>query len=207
MAARPGPPSRKDLKAAIARQATAHESIPIASLMKMRSPYNPREMSDEAMAKLRRSIDVAVAEPICVNVKTGNIVGGHQRATAAQLEGWEAFPVWYVDLDLDEEKALNVALNNPNLQGSYDDALLAEILRDLETTKIDLDLTGFSLDERVLIVEGWDSDIDRVDRVAPHTDGIVATIVVECLQADKDKVRNEVADALVKLNIEGARVR
>ncbi|MCH7780242.1 MAG: DNA modification methylase, partial [Acidobacteria bacterium] len=83
-----------------------------------------------------------VVEPIVVNRRSGNIVGGHQRVRAAEASGMDSLPVVYVDLDDPSEKQLNIALNR--ISGEFDLEKLAAVLGDLETVGADLGLTGFT---------------------------------------------------------------
>jgi len=209
MAARRRAPTKKALKAALDRQEKAHQYLDIDDLKRMKSPYNPREISDAAMTKLRTSIrHFGAAEPICVNVRSGHIVGAHQRATAAELEGWEKFPVWFVDLDDADEKALNVALNNPEIQGLYEDEKLREVLASIREQDAErLHLTGFNVEQSTLILDGWDADFQKVEKTDPHTDGITSTIFIECRQDDRDALREKLIGFLESLGLEAARVR
>lgn len=50
-----------------------------------------------------------------------------------------------MDLDKTKEKALNIALNK--ISGEWDNKKLEELLAELNTTDIDMDITGFSFDE------------------------------------------------------------
>jgi DNA modification methylase len=112
----------------------------------MAAPYNPRRMSDEDLAALRRSMTFfGVVEPVVVNRRTGHIVGGHQRVKAAQAEAIETLPVVHVDLDEPSEKQLNLALNR--ISGEFDLDRLAEVLADLQAAGADMALTGFTEDE------------------------------------------------------------
>lgn len=82
--------------------------------------YNPREMSDEAYDGLGKSIDrFGLLVPIVWNKRTGNIVGGHQRYRYLVEAGVLETDVVVVDLDGNEEIALNITLNNPNLRGKF----------------------------------------------------------------------------------------
>src|SRR3990170_2554243 len=84
------------------------------------SPYNPRKMSDEARAGLRTSIErFGLVQEIVVNRRNMHVVGGHQRLVALQETGAKEAPVALLELTDDEEKALNVTLNNPKLQGEW----------------------------------------------------------------------------------------
>ena len=105
------------------------EIVKISSLKS--APYNPRKISGEALSGLSKSLERwGVVQEIVVNKRTGYIVGGHQRVTALKKMGVKEVPVVWVDLDDVEEKALNVALNNPHISGEFDDTitgLLTEI--------------------------------------------------------------------------------
>jgi len=95
------------------------------------APYNPRKISPAALKGLRASIErFGVVQDIVVNRRSGFVVGGHQRVAALKVAGVKEVPVCWVDLDEPEEKALNVALNNPHIAGEFDETLqelLAEI--------------------------------------------------------------------------------
>jgi len=97
--------------------------LPIAELHPFEG--NPRHISDEAKAGLRTSIErFGLVQEIVVSRRTGRVVGGHQRLDALREMGEAEAPVALVDLTDDEEKALNVALNNPKLQGEFTADLL-----------------------------------------------------------------------------------
>lgn len=96
------------------------------------APYNPRKISDEQMNGLQASLDRwGLVQDIVVNKKTGHIVGGHQRVNALKVNGIKKAPVVWVDIDEDEEKALNIALNSSFISGEFDydklPALLDEV--------------------------------------------------------------------------------
>ena len=96
--------------------------------------YNPRRISADAMAGLRASVQrFGLVQPIIVNERTGNVVGGHQRLKVLTAEGVDEVDVVVVDLPSSEERALNVALNNPHISGEFTEdlgGLLELIARD-----------------------------------------------------------------------------
>ena len=106
-----------------------HQVMPLADLRP--SDYNPRRISEQAMAGLSASIvRFGLVQPIIWNVRTKRVVGGHQRLKALIAQGVTETDVVVVDLPESEEKALNVALNSPAIAGEFTedlDALLAEI--------------------------------------------------------------------------------
>ncbi|HOX27410.1 MAG TPA: DNA methyltransferase [Candidatus Krumholzibacteria bacterium] len=95
------------------------------------SDYNPRRISDDALRGLRGSVErFGLVEPVVWNRRTGRVVGGHQRLRVLQQLGESTTQVVVVDLDETEEKALNIALNNPAIAGEFTPdlhRLLAEI--------------------------------------------------------------------------------
>jgi DNA modification methylase len=84
------------------------------------APYNPRRISDDALAGLGASVDrFGLVQPVIVNERTGHIVGGHQRVKVLQAQGAVETDVVVVDVDEAEEKALNLALNSPRISGEW----------------------------------------------------------------------------------------
>lgn len=107
------------------------------------APYNPRKMPDDQMRLLMRGIEeFGLVDPIIVNSRTGFIVGGHQRCEAAKRLKLAKVPTVYLSLTDEQEKALNLALNK--IHGEWDLGLLKDVLEDLDTGSIDLELTGFT---------------------------------------------------------------
>ena len=92
---------------------------------------NPRRISAPARVGLEASISrFGCVEPIVWNKRTGRVVGGHQRLDVLKAQGVEDIDVVIVDLPEVEERALNVALNNPHIAGEWTPdvrALLAEL--------------------------------------------------------------------------------
>ena len=85
-------------------------------------------------------------EPLVWNKRTGNLVGGHQRLKILVAKGEKKVDVSVVDLSIEREKALNVALNK--VQGGWDEARLAELLDELsKLPDFDVTLTGFDMPE------------------------------------------------------------
>lgn len=123
--------------------------------------YNPRIELTAGMdeyEKLKQSIlEFGFVDPPIFNKRTGNLVGGHQRvAVAKDLELYEEIEVSVVDLPLDKEKALNVALNK--ISGHWADDKLALLLKELDAEN--LDLSGFAEEEIQDVIEQYDMKLD-----------------------------------------------
>lgn len=106
--------------------------------------YNPRKKlkkGDKEYEKIKQSLlKFGYVDPIIVN-KDLTVIGGHQRLTVLKDLDYETAKCVIVDLPKEDEKALNIALNK--ITGQWDDALLADLLLDLQESDFNLDLTGF----------------------------------------------------------------
>jgi len=108
--------------------------------------YNPRTISSDSLGRLTKSLsELGNLQPITWNAKTGNIVGGHQRLKCYSALKKDEVEVWAVWLDEAQEKAANIALNK--LSGEFDMPKLKDILEEIDVGEIDVDITGFSLEE------------------------------------------------------------
>jgi len=109
------------------------------------APYNPRidlKPGDKEYEKLKKSIlTFGYIDPIIVNKRGYVVVGGHQRLKILQAMGHKTVDVSLVDLPLDQEKALNIALNKTG--GDWDLPKLQDLLAELQQTEMDIELTGF----------------------------------------------------------------
>lgn len=108
--------------------------------------YNPRRISDDELEGLRESLKTfGLVQQLIVNKRTVDkgwpkgsrptLVGGHQRMKVLELEGEAEAYFIQVDLNAGDEKALNVTLNNPEIQGRFDGESLAQLLKEIEEEK------------------------------------------------------------------------
>lgn len=124
------------------------------------APYNPRVTLEPGMPeweKIKNSIEeFGNVEPIVWNKRTGNVVGGHQRLSVLKSMGYETVPCSVVDLDENEEKLLNLALNK--IKGQWDYDKLEDILRgfDYEVATA----SGFSAEEIAVILANNEDLLD-----------------------------------------------
>ena len=106
--------------------------------------YNPRKKlkkGDKEYEKIKKSLlKFGYVDPIIVNEDL-TVIGGHQRLTVLKDLDYETAKCVIVDLPKEDEKALNIALNK--ITGQWDEALLADLLLDLQESDFNLDLTGF----------------------------------------------------------------
>jgi len=130
------------------------------------APYNPRDISEEALKGLSTSIgEFGDLSGIVFNKRTGNLVAGHQRikalkekygdidisfsedgnAAVVTLDGY-IFPVRFVDWSIEKEKLANISANNPNIQGEFTPGLQL-VVSDLKISTSPELLSGLNIDQ------------------------------------------------------------
>ena len=122
------------------------QSLPIDQLQP--APYNPRvelQPGDSGWEKLRRSLtEFDLVQPIVWNRRSGCVVGGHQRLAILKHEGRTEVDCIVVDLPPERERALNVALNNEEVGGRWEEGKLVDLLTELrDIPEFDATLTGY----------------------------------------------------------------
>lgn len=120
--------------------------------------YNPRKLltpEDKEYQDIKRSIEkFGYVDPIIIN-SDGTVIGGHQRINVLMDLGYDEADVVIVDLDKDNEKALNIALNK--ITGEWDEIKLKNLLLELDLNEYDLQNTGFPLVKSKIYASGWKS--------------------------------------------------
>lgn len=130
--------------------------------------YNPRKAlkpSDPEFKSIAASItELGYSDPIIIN-KDGTVIGGHQRLAVLQHLGFTEADCVIVDLNKEDEKALNIALNK--IGGSWDMEKLRDALQDLTLSEIDFPTIGFTYPEvDVLLGE----DMEQQERLPATID-------------------------------------
>lgn len=139
---------------------------------------NPRRNA-AAVAEVARAIQrFGWGAPIVANERTGEIIAGHTRWGAAKKLGLEQVPVRWLDLSLAEARAMALADNRLGEIATWDEAGLADVLREIKAADESLlaDL-GFADSELRALLDDIDpSDVKwkPVDENPPDesTDGI-----------------------------------
>jgi DNA modification methylase len=113
-------------------------------------PYerNPRDIPTQAIAKVANSIQTyGWRQPIVVDGERVIIIG-HTRLLAAQKLGLQQAPVHIAEnLTPEQVRMLRLADNRTHQETFWNEELLGMELLDLEGLGVDLDLTGFDMDE------------------------------------------------------------
>jgi ParB-like nuclease domain len=126
----------------------------IEDLLKMGNPGNPRWMPEPEKESLTASLKTfGLVEPLVVNIRSNQIVGGHQRVSVAVNAGLSSLTAVVLDLPQAEETALLLSLNK--IRGYWDYGKLAEMLADIPLEN--LVATGFSAVEVESIIASYSS--------------------------------------------------
>ena len=167
------------------------ENVTITRDMVVADDINPRIIPEENLKRLKKSIKKnGLVGTLIWNRKTGHIVGGHQRLAALdslmRTENY-SLDVTAVEMELKDEVALNVQLNNQDSQGEFDFVALQDLAVD------------FGLD--VMEDFGFSKEIaelnfsELIDEIAPEMEKEERIASEESIQAMRDrkkKVRESV---------------
>jgi len=157
---------------------TAHENIVIKRSQIKNAPYNPRKITKKERDNLYKLLDNhKLVDDLVWNIRTGNLVSGHQRLTWIDLKAREKglkdfnLKINKIDVDLKEEKEINVGMNNESAMGKYDVDLLGSLIEE-----IDYDLAGFDDKSIDTLLGGFDpemlNDDDLQKRADDYDEGI-----------------------------------
>jgi len=122
------------------------------------APYNPRvdlQPDDPEYQKLKKSIATfGYVEPLVWNERTKTLISGHQRLKILIDQCLTEVEVSVVDLSLEQEKSLNLALNK--IRGDWDDDKLAVLIEELQKMPdLDVGLTGFDSSEISQLLDSY----------------------------------------------------
>lgn len=167
------------------------------------APYNPRRIGDAAASGLAESIDrFGDIAGIVWNEKTGHLVCGHQRVEQLRKLGGqmfkaaggareirvgktgERFAVRVVSWTEAQEKAANVAANNPHIGGEFTDDLQA-LLGEVQASLGDEAFAGLQFD--TLLAKAGELTFPD-DEPADEPAGDMAAVEVRCARPLLDVV-------------------
>lgn len=156
--------------------------------------YNPRvelKPGDAAYEKLKRSIETfGYVEPIIFNERSGTVVGGHQRLSVLRDLGETEVECVIVNMDENDEKALNIVLNKVN--GEWDMDKLSELLAEIDNSDYDATLTGFDLDEIEEMIQTSAPETEDIDEVVDTAIGgsymVIGKVKIPITDEEKDEL-------------------
>lgn len=133
------------------------------------SPRNPRRHGDDQIARIARSVAAyGFNNPLLIDPE-GEIIAGEARWHAArQLRLADVPVIVLAHLTPAQREAYRVADNRLALDATWDDALLADVLRGVQAGGLELAPIGFSDDELATLLEvPQPADDGRADQAVP----------------------------------------
>ncbi len=126
------------------------------------NPQNPRILQD-AIKPVAKSIqEFGFLVPVVIN-DSNVILSGHARTQAALSLDLEQIPTIRArDLSQEQQNAFMLADNRLSENASYNNSLLADILKDLDSNDYDLSVTGFSTDEINAYLDSATESLDSI---------------------------------------------
>lgn len=168
--------------------------LPIEDLVE--NPRNPNTHPEEQLVLLAKIINSqGWRQPIVVSTRSGFIVKGHGRYQAAKLAGFKSCPVDMQNYDSEASEWADLIADNRLAELSVvNRGGLKDLLNELDTGDIDLDLTGFDNASLEALMSEYHSgnDVD-LDNFFEQTDGHVTNddknkIILNYSDQDHEKV-------------------
>ena len=148
----------------------AHDAIvDVAKLVP--NPRNPNQHPDNQIQLLGRIIrQTGWRAPITVSKRSGFIVKGHGRLSAALLEGVKEVPVDYQNYASEAEEYADLVADNRIAElAEIDNRMLADIFAEIDTGEIPMELTGFTEEEVENLLTAMDealhNDLNEPDEI------------------------------------------
>ena len=145
--------------------------------------YNPRQLTQRQYQNLRDSIQrFGLVDPILININKDRkniIIGGHQRVNIAKVLKIKKVPCVELDLTVEQERELNIRLNQNT--GGWDFDVLAD--------NFDLDeLMDFGFEEKDLSLMNEPVYEDLIDENKDKPPKI--TITLKTFEQQKDAIKD-----------------
>ena len=142
----------------------AHDKVvPTAELVP--NPRNPNTHSKAQVEMIAKVIQHrGWRAPITVSTRSGFVVCGHGRLEAAMLMGAEGVPVDYQDFESEADEWAHMIADNKIAElAEIDNDILKDVLLELDTGAIDMDVTGFNANELEELMTQFHLDDEPVD--------------------------------------------
>lgn len=161
----------------------AHDQIVPTSELRP-NPRNPNTHPESQIALLAKIIaEQGWRAPITVSSRSGFVVRGHGRLLAAQRLGASEVPVDIQDYRSDAEEWADLIADNRIAElAEMDTGILKDLLIEIDTGAIDMDLTGFDEKalEALLTIEGDPNDVDMPEYDEDVADDVKTVTCPKC---------------------------
>lgn len=134
--------------------------VPLADLVSYER--NPRKGNVELIA--HSLVANGQYRPIVVRKGTNQVLAGNHTLAAARHLGWERIAATFVEVDDQAAARIVLADNRTADLGTYDNALLLDLLQDLADSEAKLEGTGFEDEDLDALLHLWGAppDLDEL---------------------------------------------
>lgn len=146
----------------------AHDEIvDVAALIP--NPRNPNTHPDEQIRLLGSIIrHQGWRAPITVSTRSGFIVKGHGRLSAALLEGFKEVPVDFQNYATEADEYADLVADNRIAElAEIDQKKLAEIFAEIDTTELPMEMTGYTEKEAADIASALSEALTEDEQTEP----------------------------------------
>lgn len=142
-------------------------------------PSNPRIL-DDAVKPVARSIqEFGFINPVIIN-ENKIILAGHARTKAAESLGMEKVPTLTIkNLSKAQELAYLLADNRLSENASYDNNMLADVIKSIEDMDYDTTVTGYSEDEIQAFINASTENLDDLLGLSEQEENYSKEIEIE----------------------------
>ena len=110
-------------------------------------PKNPRKHPKELIERLKKSIkEYGFTNPVLIS-KDNQILAGHARCKAAKELGIDEVPTLRLDFEGAKADAYVIIDNKLNEMSEWDIPVLVDLIKEIEQSDFNVELTGFDIDE------------------------------------------------------------
>lgn len=127
------------------------------------NPLNARVHPDAQRKAVKGSLDtLGWIAPVIENIRTGNLVDGHDRVWQGLQNNNAEIPYIEVDLSENEERLALASYDFITTMAGYDKRMLDDLLREVNTTDAAMQETLAKLAEEIGLVSSLGGDKDRL---------------------------------------------
>lgn len=156
------------------------ELVDVAALVP--NPRNPNQHPERQIRLLAKIIEhQGWRAPITVSRRSGFVVRGHGRLMAAQLLGETNVPVDYQDYATEAEEWADLIADNRIAELSQmDNELLKDLLQEIDTGEIDMELSGFEEAELERMLTAVPPDVEFPEYDEEVENDVKKVVCPEC---------------------------
>jgi len=164
------------------------------------NPRNPNRHPDEQIRLLAKVIEHQGWRcPITVSNRSGFVIRGHGRLMAAKLLGLAEVPVDYQDYATEAEEWADLIADNRIAElAELDKPTLKDVLEELDTGALDMELTGFTEDALKGLMSEFDTTEEQAagiaEAIATKQEQVTATEIAETMSDRLSEAIREMAE-------------